>query len=445
MKTKRAIFLILSIFILAGLVGAAAILSKNFTEIPEFVLNTTEKTVSHNNNNNNSNNSSNNNEEQIKDTDLDHVVYKECECYTNTSSYSGGTKRTMTELDNDSGVFYAAINRTGFWGIKVGFVLDSGKIKSWTYDFEDNKAKHPFVHTSLICMSFLGDEPDLQDFPEVYQDYELSETIESDFEFKIFVYTALNDDVQSFNMIFNLTDSVINVTYGDGTSGNISQSGTVENIVSVNTVSYEHHGERVTSIVDPNEVIVLTISGDEYVIDYYPEASGYSVVSSSYEDANCLAYDTKVRMADNSLKNLGDIEVGDEVLSIDYDTMTLVSRKVIYSGRDESDYEDWITPYYFENVYSDGTIVKQCMRHRLYNLEDEGYKHLFTWTTGEHGYKLDGTNPTLVERRIVNTPQRYARITLEGSNNWFAEGMSTGDSECPSGIVLDHALQRAGE
>ena len=44
--------------------------------------------------------------------------------------------------------------------------------------------------------------------------------------------------------------------------------------------------------------------------------------------AECLGYYTQVEMADGTFKNLGDIEVGDEVLSNDFNTMKLVSRKL---------------------------------------------------------------------------------------------------------------------
>lgn len=234
-----------------------------------------------------------------------------------------------------------------------------------------------------------------------------------------------------------LTSASVNVTFADGTSSTVSESGTLNNVVRINSVSYHETGERHYEITNPSGVIIsaslpYTLVGDNYEITAY-----------SYTKGECLAYDTQVEMADGTFKNLGDIEVGDKVLSIDFDTMKLVSREVIYSGRDEEDYDQWITPDYIENVYSNGTIIKQSMRHRMYNLEEQGYKHLYEWQSGEHGYCIDGTNPTLVEKRIVHTPQHYARITLKDSNNYFANGLSTGDSECPTGIILNRPLERA--
>lgn len=158
---------------------------------------------------------------------------------------------------------------------------------------------------------------------------------------------------------------------------------------------------------------------------------------------NCIDENTLVTMADGSAKRLGDVEVGDEVLSIDYDTMTLIARKVIYSGKDEPDYDNWFVNCYWENVFSDGTVIKQAMNHRFYNLENELYVYMKDWNTGEHTYKLDGTNPELVSRTLVQGRINYGRITLENSNNYFANGLSTADRRaCPNKVVLNAPLQR---
>ena len=158
---------------------------------------------------------------------------------------------------------------------------------------------------------------------------------------------------------------------------------------------------------------------------------------------NCIDENTLVTMADGSAKRLGDIEIGDDVLSIDYNTMTLVSRKVIYSGKNEPEYDNWYVNCYWENVFSDGTIIKQAMNHRFYNLEDELYVYMKDWNTGEHTYKLDGTNPQLISRTLVQGRINYGRITLADSNNYFANGLSTADRRaCPNKVVLNAPLQR---
>ena len=157
--------------------------------------------------------------------------------------------------------------------------------------------------------------------------------------------------------------------------------------------------------------------------------------------AACIDANTLVTMADGTTKKFGEIEVGDEVLSIDYDTMTLISRKVIYSGKDEPGYSHWNVNSQWENVYCDGTVINQAMKHRFYNLENQSYVYLDYWNEGEHTYKLDGSNPYLVSRTLKQGRLNYARITLEDSNNYFANGLSTGDRNCcPNPVILDKKL-----
>jgi len=160
--------------------------------------------------------------------------------------------------------------------------------------------------------------------------------------------------------------------------------------------------------------------------------------------SNCIDENTMITMADGSLKAMKYIETGDEVLSIDYETMTLVARTVIYTSKDEPSYSTWTVPSYYLHTFSDGTTIKRAMRHRFYNLEVQGYKHMDYWTEGLHAFKIDGTNPELVSTEIVQEQLHYARITLEGSNNYFANGLSTGDSECcPNKVTLNTKLEKA--
>lgn len=255
-------------------------------------------------------------------------------------------------------------------------------------------------------------------------------------------YTATVERLDAATITANLSTNHVSVTeqsyskeQGDNAPFNVS------NLVSIKGCDYKYTGQKWFRVTDAEGNVLTTVTptaSSPYVFTQ----NGCLIYAYSTPSAECLGYYTQVEMADGTFKNLGDIEVGDEVLSIDFNTMKLVSRKVIYSGRDEPDYDQWIVPFYTQNIYEDGTVVNQCMRHRLYNLEEKCYKHLYDWSLGMHGYKRDGSNPRLLAQKIINEPMHYARITLEDSNNWFAEGMSTGDSECPTDITLDHELSR---
>lgn len=159
-----------------------------------------------------------------------------------------------------------------------------------------------------------------------------------------------------------------------------------------------------------------------------------------YEYVSCIDENTRITMADGTTKAMKDIEIGDEVLSIDWNTMSLIGRKVIYTGKDDEDYDTWTVNVYWKNTFSDGTIIKQAMAHRFYNLEDLSFIYLDEWHIADHTYSLAGNNPTLVSRERVQEHLHYDRITLEESNNFFANGLLTGDRRCPKGYSLTEPL-----
>lgn len=157
--------------------------------------------------------------------------------------------------------------------------------------------------------------------------------------------------------------------------------------------------------------------------------------------AVCLTGDTLVTMADNSVKRLDMIELGDYVLSFDFDSKMLIPRKVIYTDKNEmkshTEYDKW--------TFEDGTEIKTVHRHEFYNLEAQRMKYMDEWSVGEHAYKIDGTMPKLISHKIVEETVRHYKITLEGSTNYFANGLLTGDRNCPKNITLNILCNEKGE
>ena len=156
--------------------------------------------------------------------------------------------------------------------------------------------------------------------------------------------------------------------------------------------------------------------------------------------AVCLTGDTLVTMADNSVKRLDMIELGDYVLSFDFDSKMLIPRKVIYTDKNEMKYHTEYDKWTFE----DGTEIKTVHRHEFYNLEAQRMKYMDEWSIGEHTYKIDGTMPKLISHKIVEETVRHYKITLEGSTNYFANGLLTGDRNCPKNITLNILCNEKG-
>lgn len=173
-------------------------------------------------------------------------------------------------------------------------------------------------------------------------------------------------------------------------------------------------------------VTILSDGGGGLIIC---EVTGNGSVSFSSE---CLTGDTLVTMSDYSTKRLDEIELGDSVLSFDFDTNELIAREVIYTDKDENkshtEYDKW--------TFDDGTVIKTVHRHEFYNVEAQRMKYMDEWNIGEHIYKIDGTKPMLIDHETVKETVNHYKITLDGSTNYFANGLLNGDRYCPKNIKL---------
>lgn len=163
---------------------------------------------------------------------------------------------------------------------------------------------------------------------------------------------------------------------------------------------------------------------------YKIDTCGVLLVQSTYKE--CLTGDTLVTMADGTEKRLDEICVGDEVLSMDWDTKSLFPNKVIFTDKDEGKshvrYDKW--------TFSDGTVVKTVHRHEFFNAEAKCMKYMDEWQTGEHAYRKDGEKVALSAHETVEETVRHYKITLENGTNYFANGLLNGDRYCPKGIEL---------
>ena len=152
--------------------------------------------------------------------------------------------------------------------------------------------------------------------------------------------------------------------------------------------------------------------------------------------SSCLTGDTLITLADNSTKRLDEIEVSDYVLSYDWETLTKIPRKVIFTDKDAhktyTEYDVW--------TFDNGSTIKTVHRHEFYNAEAKRFKYMDEWQIGEHAVTIDGTLTALVSHETIKEEIQHYKITLEGSTNYFANGLLTGDRNCPKNIVFNNNL-----
>lgn len=137
----------------------------------------------------------------------------------------------------------------------------------------------------------------------------------------------------------------------------------------------------------------------------------------------CLTGDTLITLSDGSQKCIDSITLGDKVLSIDPKTLELVEDEITYCDSDcnktHNEYDIWT----FENNY----VVKTVHRHRLYNCESEGFVNMDEWAIGDHTRTIDGKEIALLEHVHVKELVNHYTLFTKNYNNYFANGMLTGN------------------
>lgn len=215
----------------------------------------------------------------------------------------------------------------------------------------------------------------------------------------------------------NMINLGYDITPGDVIGTNKTQINFVSYNGAQNQISYTMGGVPATASWSYSDIQTITLTGDMVITTIY---------------CTCLTGDTLVLMADNSEKRIDEIELNDEILSYDWDTMQLVPNKIIFTDKDENkqykEYEIW--------TFDDGTIIKTVHRHEFYNVEAKSMKYMDEWKIGEHAYKYDGTTPALISHEIVPEVVNHYKITGEKGTNYFANGLLNGDRYCPKNINL---------
>lgn len=291
-KVIKAIIWILVIF---GIIGAAAALSKGFTEIPEFLINETE-TIEHHG----SQQSGENSEEQILEAqDVNNIVDYEITYYVkDKSSHSAGaSSMAMRKLNDSDHIFYATeavesgASKNKKFGIKAKFLLIDGSFRvlncgitikndnvySCSYSFPE----YNYSNFHIVCFSFDGLEPDISS--KFGNDYYVYETIETDFDSKIFVYSCNVPQYINQQIVISLknNDYSQSKTSYHYTSGfaylNFNQ---LENLSEIklnliitefysNNLTFNHNFDKTISLNSNFERITICYSNNEETLNYY--------------------------------------------------------------------------------------------------------------------------------------------------------------------------------
>lgn len=249
------------------------------------------------------------------------------------------------------------------------------------------------------------------------------------------------------------TDTGYNVTISESESGNTNPSGIelelayTDNRKETITIEGNQTYCNVISIqLLPNvnsSYIYYEMDGVENILEHKGSnlasdvliLTGDIFINCEVLEQNCILSDTLVTMADGTKKAIGDIAVGDRILSYNFESGRLIANPVIYASSQDSSI-NWTTIRYFKWTFSDGTVIKNAFAHRFYNIEQKSFVYINLWNIGEHIFKEDGTIAQLISKELIKENCTFERIIGQYGTNYFANGCLTGDRHCPSNLDI---------
>ena len=151
-------------------------------------------------------------------------------------------------------------------------------------------------------------------------------------------------------------------------------------------------------------------------------------------DVHCLGKGTKISMADGHLKNIEELEIGDNVLSFNYQTNTYQPSEIL----------ELASPTHsnlIELTFSDGRTIMSTGDHPFFDGKrwlsfnpiktrtDYNFDDVFQLELGSKLQTIEGLVNTISIKRTPISQVTYTIVKLEGSNTFIANGIIVGTEE----------------
>lgn len=207
----------------------------------------------------------------------------------------------------------------------------------------------------------------------------------------------------------------ITVYKSDGTSENVSSSGTIVQDV----VYFKKQSSDDDLYISRNGSNHL-IHADNSVL-FYVDVDGLTITT--YYSNGCFLKGTQIMLSNYSEKNAEDITFDDELLVWDFDNCCLSKAKPIWIQKKQT------LDYYFLNKYKSGKTFKTTgkmgtgLGHRVFNIDKKKFVYDVE-SIGSRVYTLDGIDLHMSCERI-DEPCEYYNIITERHINLFANRLLT--------------------
>lgn len=190
----------------------------------------------------------------------------------------------------------------------------------------------------------------------------------------------------------------LGVRKADGTTEDISTDKTVQNVVSIDSVSYNGYPD--TGTLTPNISIPFTLT----------EPLSITIYSA------CFIEGTPITLANHTYKNVEDITYDDNLLVWDFDKGEFSQAKPLWIMKQKKAIK------YNHLVFSDNSELNTVEQHRIFNIEKGMFTYPMTEDTpiGTHTLNDKGEIVELVSKEVVEKEVNYYNIITNYHINLFA-------------------------
>ena len=147
-------------------------------------------------------------------------------------------------------------------------------------------------------------------------------------------------------------------------------------------------------------------------------------------DPECLKAGSMI-LTPGGEKDVFEINVGDEVLSLDPETLEIVTATVETVKRDAMNPRQQTTDHWYRYTFDDGSEIHLVGKHRFWNVEQNAFVWLKDFKPGEHTYKMDGSTPAYVGMETVEEETKWNTFWNVGRANYFVDGFLSGNITSP--------------
>lgn len=165
-----------------------------------------------------------------------------------------------------------------------------------------------------------------------------------------------------------------------------------------------------------------SVSGNYSIVSDYHVLNG-PITIDFYSSIKCFVENTRITMENGSFKYVQDVELGDEVITFNFDEGNIDKARVMWVAKES------IAPCYWKMVLEDGTILKTVgangKSHRIFNDTKKAFMYPQDFDKGDAVLTNHGSYK-MVSLEKIYSKVKYYNLESNYHDNIYAEGVLCG-------------------